>query len=213
MNPCLLTSILLLLSFVPDSFAEDHPWQLRKKEDGIAVYTRKVDNSSILEFKGMATINAPIDQVAALFEEDETVPKWFYHGIYAQPIETISDQKKTYYFNVDLPWPIHDRDTAFERIKSRDIQSGEVSYTITAVPKRVPLRRGVVRVLHLKTLWRFVPLADGGTEVHFQQHSNPRGFFAPVVTNQLAVDIPFYSLKNLRELAEQRLLKVTAHEK
>ncbi len=175
---------------------------MRRNQEGIKVYTRKVSGSAILEYKAGIIVKAPADQVIALFEDDEKVPLWFYHGCRANLVEPPDGNTKLYYFVARFPWPASARDIVFERIKSRDPVTGEIRYTLKAVPDRLPRKRGIVRVRHLKTSWNFTPLPDGRTEIHFQQHSHPEGFIPPFIANKLVVDIPFYSLRNFRGLVE-----------
>ena len=128
-----------------------------KKRPGIHVYTRKVSGSAILEYKANINVNAPIDKVIALFEDDEKVSLWFYHGARADVVEQPDDLRRIYYFIAKLPWPISARDTVFERTKLKDSVSGGIRYTLTSLPEWLPRKKGVVRVIHLNASWHFVP--------------------------------------------------------
>jgi len=171
-------------------------------KEGVFVYIRRVEGSAIVEYRASILVDAPLDKVVALFEDDEKVPLWFYHGVRANVVEQPDDVTRVYYFVARLPWPISARDTVFQRTKSRDPGTGEIEYTLKSLPDRLPRKRGIVRVIYLKSSWRFIPLSDGHTEIYFQQHTRPEGFIPPFVVNQLVVNVPFYSLKNFRGLVE-----------
>jgi hypothetical protein len=105
---------------------EEFPWILKKDQEGIHVYTRKVIGSAILEYKANIIVNAPIDNVINLFEDDEKVSLWFYRGARAEVVAKPDDLRRVYYFIAKLPWPISARDTVFERTKLKDPVSGEI---------------------------------------------------------------------------------------
>jgi len=183
---------------------EEYPWILKKDQEGIRVYTRKVSGSAFLEFKANIVIDVPIGKVIVLFENDEKVSLWFYHGDRSDFVAQSNDLGRVYYFIAKLPWPISARDAVFERIKIKDPVSGEIRYTLTSMPSRLPRKKGVVRVIHLNALWYFIPLRDGQTEIYFQQYSLPEGFIPPFMANHLVIDVPFYSLRNFRTLIEEK---------
>jgi len=181
-------------------YAADFPWQLRVKDDGITVYTRKVEGSPILAFKADMTIDAPLDKVVRFYEDEKKLPQWYYQCVRAEVIETESAEQQIFYFVVHLPWPVTERDSVFRRTKSVDPASGTVTYSATALPKRLPVEKGKIRVQALDSTWHFTPLGGGRTAVRFEQHSDPGGSIPAFLVNKLVVDIPFNSLKNMRKM-------------
>ena len=119
-------------------------------------------------------------------------------------IEDEGGSGKIFYFVLNMPWPVARRDVVFRRVKSVDAKTGMVTYELTALPDRLPRKRGNIRVSYLKSVWRFTPLKNNRTEIFFQQHSKAGGSIPPFIANSMVVDIPFRSLKNFRDLVEQR---------
>jgi hypothetical protein len=156
----------------------------------------------MLEFKSDVIINAPIDKVIALYEDSAKLPAWYYQCTKMELVEDINENEKIFYFVIHLPFPVAERDSVFRRIKSVDSATGIVTYEITAMPDRLPKVKGKIRVPSVKTIWHFKPLDDGKTEVYFQQRSDPGGSIPAFLANSLVLDIPFQSLKNLRQLIE-----------
>lgn len=182
------------------SYSAEHPWQLQIKKDGISVSTRKVDGSPILEFKADVIVNAPLPKATSFFEDDMKMPLWYHRCVRAELVERKSPDQKISYVGLHLPWPVAERDSVFQTVRSLEPASGAVIYSQSALPTRLPERKGKIRVLYLDSVWRFTPLAGGRTEIYFQQHSNPGGSIPAFLVNKLSVEIPFYSLKNLRKL-------------
>jgi hypothetical protein len=196
-----ILTFLFLFSFCFSSFlhAEDNPWQLKKSQNGIPVYTRKVAGSPILEYKSNAIIGAPMHKVIALFEDEKKIRRWYYQCVHSELVENEATDKKVIYLVLHLPWPVAARDFVFRRTRS-DLPDGSISYSLTALPDRLPLVKGMIRVNSIKSVWTFKPLPKNQTEVFFQQHTDPGGSIPASIINRISVDTPYYSLKNFRKL-------------
>ncbi len=203
MTKRILTGILsiVLLAAVPSSaIAAEYPWEVKKDEDGIRVDVRKVEGSSILEYKGTVVVDAGPEAVVRLFEEDGRMPEWFHQCVESRLIKANSPEDKVLYFVISMPWPVRDRDLVFRRVRSQDPATGIVEYRTSSLPEVYPEQDGKVRMPYLKGLWRFTPLGDGRTEIYYQQHSEVGGHIPAWLVNKLAVNIPFNSLSRFRKL-------------
>lgn len=186
-----------------EAMAVEYPWQLRMNKEEIAVYTRKVEASPILEYRANVIVDEPLAKVIRFFEDVKEMPQWYYQCVQAELVQREDLDKKIFYFVLRLPWPVTERDCVFSQIKSINPDNGAVSYIISALPERLPKQKGKIRVLSLNSIWRFTPLKNGRTEIYFQQHSNPGGSIPSFLVNKLSVEIPFYSLKNLRKMIKE----------
>jgi hypothetical protein len=186
--------------FANGLFAAEYPWKLRVKSDGITVYTRKVEGSPILAFKADMIVDASLDKVVRFFEDEEKIPQWFHQCTRAELLESNGPDQKVLYFVVHLPWPVTERDSVFRRDRSVDRSTGVVTYIATALPERLPVAKGKIRVQALNSTWKFTPLEGNRTEVYFDQHSDPGGFIPPFIVNKLVVDMPVNSFRNMRKM-------------
>ncbi len=200
MKKCGVFLLAVMLMMPAASFAADHPWKLKKDEDGIQVHVRKIDGSSILEYKGTVVVDASLDQVVRLFEEDGRIPEWFHKCSEAKLIKASTPEDKILYFVISMPWPVKDRDVVFRRVRSKDLATGIVEYKSSALPEDYPKQGGRIRMPYLQAIWRLTPLEGGRTELYYQQHSEVGGHIPAWLVNKLAVNIPFDSLFNFRRL-------------
>lgn len=200
----LVIVFIFLTCFTNVINAEQSPWQLRETKEGIPVYTRKVAGSPILEYKANVTVNAPIPKVIALFEDEKQIPRWYYQCVHSELVANENPKQKVIYLILHLPWPVAPRDFVFRRSRSEDSANGMITYTLTALPERLPQIKGMIRVNSIKSIWSFKSLPDGQTEVFFQQHTDPAGSVPISIINQLAVQTPFNSLKNFRKLLSDK---------
>ena len=79
-------------------------------------------------------------------------------------------------------------------------------------PKSVPPKKGMVRVQAMSGYWAFIPvLVDGknskNVKVTYELSIDPGGSLPKWLVNTLAVDFPFYTLKNLRELVKKTVYR------
>jgi hypothetical protein len=201
-------------------FAAEHPWELKKDEDGIQVHVRPVEGSDILEYKGVTVVDAGLDALIAFYEKEKRMPEWFHQCVEADLLEAktpaldsnnperlrpeldapVRSEEKVLYFVISMPWPVKDRDSVYRRIRSQDPATGAIEYKVSAVPNFYPEQKGRIRMPYLKGFWRFTPLQDGRTEVYYQQHSEVGGHIPAWLVNKLAVNIPFESLDNFRRI-------------
>ena len=121
-----LITILLLFSFClsPGLLnAEQGSWQLRKNQEGIPVYVRKVVGSPILEFKANVIIDTSLPKVIAYFEKTQ-ISRWYYQCILSKFIENDGPKQEVIYLILHLPWPVAARDFVFKRTRSKDAAIG-----------------------------------------------------------------------------------------
>ncbi len=191
---------LFLLGFISNSFAAEYPWRLKKNEQGIQVRVRKVEDSPILEYKGTVVVDASMDKVVAFYEDTKRMTEWFHQCSESKMLEQKSPDDKILYFAIRMPWPVSDRDSVYERVRTKDPATGAMEYHASVRPNVYPLQNGRIRMPRVKGIWRFTPLPDGRTEVYYQQHGDVGGYIPAWLVNQLAVNIPFNTLLNLRRL-------------
>ena len=189
-----------------DMIASDreYPWELKRDEGGIRVHVRKIEGSSILEYKGTVMVKAGIEKVVGLFEDDARTAEWFYECTDSRVVKTYTPDDKILYATIHMPWPVKDRDIVFRQIRSVDSDSGTVRYETSAVPRDYPDQKGKIRMPYMKGRWLFTPLAKGGTEISYQEHSEVGGHIPDWLVNRLAVNIPFNSLERFRDLLSRK---------
>jgi len=194
-------TILLIASFCfcPQLNAEQSSWQLKENLEGIPVYTRMVAGSEILEYKADVIVNASISKVLPLFEDEKQIHRWYFQCVLSKLVEHDGPKNEIIYLILHMPWPLSSRDFVFRRTKSID-KDGVISYTLTALPDRLPLVKGMVRVQSISSVWSFKSLPNDRTEVSFQQHTDPAGNIPASLINKLVANTPFFSLKSFRRL-------------
>ncbi len=178
--------------------AIESPWELKRNEQGIRVYTRPVAGSPLLEFRGETIVNVPVEKATAFYERENELTEWFHRSKESKLIKKISDTESLLYLAADLPWPFFDRDGIYRRVKSVDPATGAVIYELHSAPDIYPPQKNRVRILYLNAEWRFTPLPDNRTQVNYRTHTAPGGYIPPLLLNRFVVSIPFKTLLKFR---------------
>ena len=102
----LLLSGLLLLS----NAQAQTVWQFRGEKDGVKSYTREVPNSKIKAIKLEATFQAPLNQLVGVLLDIKSSPEWAYKTKSATVLKQVSATEVYYYTELNMPWPVANRD-------------------------------------------------------------------------------------------------------
>lgn len=196
-NVSLLTLLLfvVLVGGVTQAFAAD--WELNRDAEGIKVFTRPVADSGIKEFKGIAEIESPAEDIVSFIRDSDHFKDWFP----STPESKLLDRKGavSYQYSVmDAPWPVSDRDNVLRSVLERDATSGAIQINVTAAPDFYPEQPDRVRVQKARGFWRIEPLETNRSRVTFSMHLEPGGGVPEWLSNTRVVETPYEALTNLR---------------
>ena len=171
-------------------------WELEKDEMGIQIYTRVVKTSSIKEYKATTIINTSMQTLINKIVDGERLKQWNYKTIKSTLLEKKNKNKYIIYMYNNLPWPAKDRDhvSELEIIKVCDTLT---KVTIKSDAKRIPEKKGVVRVVDFSGCWS-LEKTHKGIKVTQQMYGNPGGSLPVFIINSMLVNAPFYTFKQLK---------------
>jgi hypothetical protein len=191
---------LLVTSAYADSPSE---FALEKDENGVKVYTRKIEGSSLKEFKGVTAIKTSLTSLVALMDDTEALPRWLHNCGAARLVQMINERERITYTTVKAPWPVADRDTVTYSKIVQDAKSKIITIYLKGMPDRYPVQSGKVRVPSLKGFWQFIPNKNGYVTVIYQLHSEPGGAIPDALANSTVTDIPYYTLLNMHKIVKE----------
>lgn len=196
---------LLLIWFLSTTFifAQNGKWKLEKNKDGILVYTRKTENSSIKEFKAKTTFKGNLNLLISLLENVDEYPKWQANITSAKIIKRVDSKTNYIYYYSDLPWPIEDRDIVLKSVKST-LKNGAVLFTLSSSPSSYPPKENFIRIKKAKGIWRFTPKENGFIEIIYQSYGDPSGNIPEWLINLFVVEGPYKTLLNLKTLSQPK---------
>ncbi len=183
------------------------PWELSKQIDGIQVYTRDTPNSKLKSFRADVIIPTRLTSLVAVLEDTTVFPRLFHNCKSAKSLKKVGHNEFYNYIVTGMPWPISARDSITQSIVSQDKKTKRVDIAINSKSNMVPQKSGIVRVKHLVGRWEFTPLKNGMTKVVYELNLVPGGNIPTWLVNLLIIDIPFYTLINLRNLVKEPIYK------
>ncbi len=201
--------IIIFTLFFSNTVKAENNWQLAKQEEGIQVYVRDNPNSSLKVFRGVVTLSATkLSSLVAVLDDVNIMPQLLHNCKSAEIIEKEDNLSTTLYIVSKMPWPVKNRDSVVQSIMTQDKDTKKVLIKMRSKPKAVPLKKGMVRVQAMSGYWEFMPVMVGGksskkVKVSYELSIDPGGNLPKFLVNTLAVDFPFNTLKNLRQLVQK----------
>ncbi len=201
--------IILSTLFLASPVKAENAWQLTKQEEGIQVYVRDNPNSPLKIFRGVVTLPVTkLSSLVAVLDDVKAMPQLLHNCKSAKILKKENDFSTTLYVVSKMPWPVKNRDSIVYSVMTQDKNTKKVLIKMQSKPKSVPPKKGMVRVQAMSGYWEFMPvLVDGknskNVKVTYELSIDPGGSLPKWLVNTLAVDFPFYTLKNLRELVKK----------
>jgi hypothetical protein len=196
-NRILLFFCLIWFSGSFSQEAEDD-WHLRKKEQGISVYSRKTAKSNFKELKSVVYLKTSLSSAVALINDWESYPQWVYKCGKSTTLKVLEETKVIHYQTVIVPWPAEDRDFIVNIELSQNEKTKIVTIKSTCNSDYIPPVENHVRITEMDACWTLVPFKDGTIQITYQLLVNPGGFVPAWLVNMAAVDGPFESMANFK---------------
>jgi hypothetical protein len=198
MTKKLLLLIVLITASVL-SLAQEK-WQLIKNEDGIKVYTRRLDNEKFKEVRADFELNASEDQLIALLQNISHHKEWSYGTKKAYLISKTNRDTLIYYSEVSLPWPLSNRDLVIELSFKKDTLNKTLFIQAKSIPGILPEKPNLVRVPFSLALWNVRVMPNKLLKIQYTFSTNPGGTLPAWLVNFAASVGPYNSFEKLKEL-------------
>lgn len=180
-------------------------WELKKNENGIAVYTRKAAKGNIKELRVICELNTTQDHLINTLQDIAGYSNWVYSNKKSEILKRTETQSIIYYTQSRLPWPIKDRDLVVEL----NIKHGADALAIEAksLPAYLPDRSGYIRVPYSLALWKVTPAAGNNLKVDYTFSVDPGGSIPSWLVNATLTVGPYNSFVKLREVLKEKPAK------
>lgn len=179
-------------------------WSLVRNSDGIRVFTKPSENSSLDQFMGKTVVDARLEVVVELIRDVDAQPQWMADCIEARVVKKYTEEDILVYNVTRAPWPVSNRDVVVRSRGGIDVKSGKVSIVFNAVKDSpVPPRSGIVRMTDLLGQWHLKKVGDNKTEVIYIMRANPAGNIPASIANMTSKNIPFRTLSNMKQMVKK----------
>jgi len=193
----------MLLIFSVPVFAAQGNWYLEKEEDNIQVFVSETKGSSLKSFRGVVTVDSSLNSVLSVIADASSYPRWLHNCKSAKTIKRVDESEIYNHIVTDMPWPVIDRDSVVQSIKTVNKTTNQVTIKFVAKPAMIEKLPKTVRITKMNGLWELTPLDNGKLKILYQMSVDPGGSIPKWLVNSLVVDIPFNTLNNLRRIAKE----------
>ena len=176
-------------------------WALKKDKDNIKVYTGTTPNSAFKSVRVTCILPGTLSQLTALLLDVDAHKDWVYSTKHSYLVKQVSPWQQIYYSEIDLPWPLANR----EIVVIMDIMQDPVSKMLivkieNAENTRIAVKNGTVRVPASSVTWKVTPLKNNNLSVEYFGQADPGGSVPAWAANSFCTKGPFETFKNLRKL-------------
>lgn len=208
-NKVLMLCILLFSSL---ALSDSDGWKLVRDKDGIQVYSKPVEGSSLNAVKGVTTINTSLNRLAYILLTPSIRPKWDEMCSESFLYKSLGEQQSLVYVRNAMPWPVSDRDMLSRVVWSQDQENNSIMITSRGTADLFPIKKGVVRVTEISHDWSLIPKGDGNVEVITQVHLDPAGPIPSWLINTMSVESPYDALRRLNILVNSEEIEIKKYD-
>jgi ribosome-associated toxin RatA of RatAB toxin-antitoxin module len=170
-------------------------------KDGVIIYTKLDDESTIKSFKGITQVDAYASDVVALIMDYDRYDEWVDAVSSVRVIQMESDTTYFIQVKIKLPFPVSDRDIV-QRIEINQPSDTTFYISISTVAELIPEEKGYIRMPLSDGHWKIRQLKDHLTDVELVSINDPGGSIPKWLIKMMATDSPFKTLKNMRSIFE-----------
>ncbi len=186
----------MMVSFLGSKAQEE--WKLKTDKDNIKIYSKSTPDSKMKTLKVVCPIDARLTQLAALILDINATTEWVYKTKSAIVQKQVSPSEVIYYSEINMPWPLSDRDFIVRVKVTQDPATKIVTVNTENLPSFLPEKKDIVRVKHSEAKWVFRPLPKNQVLMEYTLVVDPGGSIPTWLVNMFSTKGPFECFKNLK---------------
>ncbi|MGZ3764801.1 MAG: START domain-containing protein [Mucilaginibacter sp.] len=195
--------LLIILTSLSFACLAQEQWQLIKNEDGIKVYSRRLDNEKFKEVRADFDLKGTEEQLITLIQNIPHQHDWSYATKRSYVINKKNKDTLIYYTEVALPWPLTNRDVVVELSFRRDTLNKALFIQAKSIAGILPDKPNLVRVPFSLALWDVSILPNKLLRVKYTLSTNPGGALPAWLVNFAASTGPYNSFQKLKYLIKK----------
>lgn len=197
----LLVFVLICCYFINQGVAQD--FALAKEQNGVKVFTRKVEGWGIKEYKVTMTVKAPLSKVVSVLKDASARYSWAHNTIEVREVERPNKDVVIIYNKIDAPWPVSDRDNITQfSFSYPSSTTARIDMKIHKTHSKAPVYSGVVRINRMEGHWILKDNGNGTVDLMQQCVADPGGSIPDWLANSVVVDNPYNSMYKLKKYIE-----------
>lgn len=192
----ILTGLFVFTSLTTE--ADVKAWRFSKEQDDVVVYERYRDGLPLKQYRGVVEVNARPDKVVRFLQQIDNIDDWHYRVAQVELLQTVGMTSGYVHIINSAPWPVKWRDVVCRIDLIADSDSGQVHIRLTSIDDYLVSSPDFIRAPTVEALWVVSPTDKGSSEVVYELFVDPGGRLPKWLFNSVAMDVPLYTLINLR---------------
>lgn len=188
-----------MLFFVHQSLFGQADWTLKSTKNGLNIYTKTVSSSGLKGIRVKCSLPAKLSQVVALIMDVNAGEEWVYGTKSSSLLKKISPSELYYYSEVDIPWPIHNRDFIAHLTVSQDPHTKVVTINGPTEANYLPAKPNIVRVNRSNGKWVLTPVKNNIVQIDYTLEVDPGGTIPVWLVNLFATSGPAETFKKMKD--------------
>jgi len=189
--------LVLLFAWSSLVFAQAD-WTLKSAKNGMDIYTKTVSASGLKGIRVKCNLPAKLSQMVALILDVNAGEDWVYGTKSSTLLKKVSPSELYYYSEVDIPWPINNRDFIAHLIVSQDPRTKVVTINGPTEPNYLPVKENIVRVNHSNGKWILTPIKSNLIQIDYTLEVDPGGTIPVWLVNLFATSGPSETFKKMK---------------
>lgn len=204
-----LGTLAFALVFPLSAAAWAGEWEKIDEESGVKVYSREIEDSSLVAFKGEMTMSSSLGRILAVLADNNHRKEWIDRLEESTVLERSGPYEYVVYQHFSLPVPISDRDYVY-RGRAVKGPGGSVilqmhSVTHAKAPETVGVRAKLIRSKYVLT-----PKGENSTHVLVEIQTDPQGWLPAWLVNMIQKSWPMKTLLALDAQAKKDYVQPVA---
>lgn len=184
------------------SFAQSDDWKLVREDEGINVFSRIGENSSIKEIRITCSVRSSMEHMESFLSEVPKYADWVYKCDTSVLLSRISSKEIIYYITLNFPFPMTDRDLVIHSAHSIDSLGVYRSHS-AASTEYSSESSDFIRISQFESTWEISPQSDGTLYIDYFAHSDPGGDLPAWLINMAIDQGPYHTMKQFVEQLEK----------
>ena len=195
-----LLSFFLVFGIMGDLVAQS--WTFAKEQDGIRIFTRKENGSSLKSFKGIMDVKSTMEKVCNLLGNVKNHDWWDENLKEIKILVYEKDKYFQYYLVYHVPWPFTDRDLCVEAHVTNDPLTGQRVIAATPLSNLVPEKPGLIRIQKYWQKWTIQPMEKGVIHLTLEGFVDPAGNVPSWLYNMVIVETPLKVMRRVKKFVQ-----------
>ena len=179
-------------------------WVLKKEKEGIQVFVTNQENSKFKAIRVLCSLPGTMEQLISVLQLVQIQPQWVVSTKNAYSIKQVSVDKLLYYAEVDLPWPINNRDMVIDLSFVQDPKTKILSIYANTIDHILPEIEGKQRVPYSAAKWLVISEGNHKISIDYTIKIDPGGGIPAWMVNLFIAKAPYESFKNLTKLIQEK---------